>query len=182
MHPNLMGAASARKSANDTKAFLIRAARESLLDAEISASRRAQRMNRLLQPDRRRQVLALSRQRRIDRTCFPFRPARDNRQIFFSDPLLLHEQTETSRRRPALCHQHEPARFAIEPVDDRNLAAICNLEGQELLQFAPQRPRAAWFRRMHQQERRLFDDDEVFGFRDDAEIVAVVCARRFRGG
>lgn len=182
MHANLMSAAGARESANDAETFVIRAARESLLDAEIRARRRAQRVNRLLQPDRRRQVLALPRQWRINGTRLPFRPAPDNRQIFFRDPLLLHEQTKTPRGGRVLCHENEAAGFAIEPVDDGNLAAIRDLESEELFQFAPQRSRAAWLRRMHEQERRLLHDDEVFALRDDGEIMAAVCARCLRGG
>jgi hypothetical protein len=35
---------------------------------------------------------------------------------------------------------------------------------------------------MHEQEWRLFYDDEIFAFRDDGEIMRAVCAGPIRGG
>ena len=138
-------------------------------------------MNRLLEPDRRRQVRALPRERSVHRNRIQFRPAPDDSKIFLGDALLLHEQAETSRGGGVFRYEDQPAGFAIEPVDDRNLPAIGDLESEQLLQLAPKRARMAGFRRMHQQERRLFHDDEFRCLGNDGEIGGV-CARCFAGG
>lgn len=125
---------------------------------------------------------ALPGERRIDQARFPFRPAPDQREVFFRDPLLLHEQPETASGRRVLRDENEPARLAIESVHDRDLAAVGDLKREELFQLAPERPGAARFRGMDQQERRLFHHDEIFSFRDNGESEIVVCARFIRGG
>lgn len=177
-----MGAAGLRQSADDAEALLVRPASEPFFDLEIGASRRAQGVNRLLQPDRRRHVRALPGERRVNRARFPIRPAPDNCEVFFRDSLLLHEQAKTPRGGRVFRHEDEAARLAIEPVDDRNLAAVRDLKCEELFQFAPKRPNSARFRGVHQEERRLFHHDEVFTFRDDGEIMTSVCVRSIRGG
>src|SRR5437868_11171839 len=117
MQPNLVGAAGARKSANDREA-LAATALERFLDAKICSGRRAGGMDHLLEPDRRWDMRALSRERRIDGSRFPIGPAPDDGEIFLRDPLLLHEQTKASRGRSIFRHENQSARFAIEPVND----------------------------------------------------------------
>jgi hypothetical protein len=78
--------------------------------------------------------------------------------------------------------EDEAAGLSIKPIHDRNLAAIRDLKGQELFQFAPKRARAARLGRVHQEERRFFHHDEVGTLRHDGEISRMVCARALRGG
>ena len=139
-------------------------------------------MNRLLEPDRRGHVNALPGERRIHRGGIPFRPAPDDGEIFLRDALLLHHQTKTPRGGGVLRHEHEPAGFPVEPVHDRNLAAVRDLEGEQLFQFAPKCARAGRFGGMNEQEWRLLDDDEIVALRHDGEVVCVVCASCVRGG
>ena len=60
-----------------------------------------------------------------------------DREIFLRDPLLLHHQPETPRGTGVLGHQNEPAGFAVQAVDDRNLAAVGDLESEQMLQVRP---------------------------------------------
>lgn len=125
---------------------------------------------------------ALPCERRVDRARLPFRPTPRDRQIFLRDPLLLHEQTETPGSSRVLCHQDQPARLAIQPVHDGNLPAVRDFEREKLFELAPKRPHAPRFRRMHEQKRRLIDNDEILPLGDNGKIVSVVCARSIRGG
>jgi len=126
-------------------------------------------------------MCALPCQGRVDRGRFPLGPTPDNGEIFLRDPLLLHEQTKASRRRRIFRDENEPAGFAIESIYDGDLATIRDLVGEELFQFSPKGPSVGGFRRMNEQKRRLIDDNEIVGFRDDLEIGGV-CARRLAGG
>src|SRR3954468_18228940 len=124
---------------------------------------------------------SLPPQRGIDGSRFPVGPTPDDGEIFLPDLLLLHEQTETSRRRGIFCDQNKTAGFTIEPVNDGYLAAVGELKGEQLFQFAPERARVRWLCGMHEEKRRLVDNDNVLAFRDDPESGGV-CARRFAGG
>src|SRR5450755_398168 len=171
MHPDLMRASSLRNRSDNAEAVVSRAATESALGGEFSARRNTRRMNRLLEPDWRWRVNSLSGERRIHRFGIPFRPAPDDRDIFFSDALLLHHHAKAPGRGRVLRHEHQPAGFAVEPVDDRNLSAVRDLEGKQMFQFAPECARASWFGGMNEQEWRLLDDDEIIALRDYREVV-----------
>lgn len=182
MHADLVSAPGAGKSADDGKAVSVCTPRETVLDPKLRPSGQAQGMNHLFQPDRRANMRALPGERRVNGVRFPFRPAPDDREIFFSDPLFLHEQAKTARGGSVLRDQHQAAGLTIEPVDDGNLSAVRDLKSEELFQFAPERAGRAWLGRMHEQERRLFDDDEIVTLGDDREIMRTVCVRSIRGG
>lgn len=182
MHPDLMRPASPRGRADDAEAITRGPVRKSLLDLEIGASWSARRMNGLLEPDHGRLVSALPGERRFHRLGIPFRPSPNNCEIFLCDPLRLHHQTKTAGRAGALRHEHQPARFPVEPIDDRNLSTIRDLEGEQMSQFAPECARSSRFARMNEQERRLLHHDEILALRHDREVVRVVCATRVRGG
>src|SRR3954468_9460514 len=104
---------------------------------------------------------SLPREGGIDGGRFPIRPTPDEGEIFLRDLLPLHEQTKPPGRRGILRDQDQAAGFTIEPIDDGNLAAIRDLKGEQLLQFAPERARVRRFRGMNEEKRRLVDDDEV---------------------
>jgi hypothetical protein len=139
-------------------------------------------MNGLLEPDWRWRMNALSGERQIHRFGIPFRPAPNDREIFFGDALLLHQQAKTPRRGRVLRHEYQPACFPVESIDDRNLSAIRDLEGEQMFQFAPECARSGWFGGMNEQEWWLLDDDEIIALGDDREVVRVICASCVRGG
>ena len=124
----------------------------------------------------------LASERGVDCFAIPVRPAPDDREVFLGNALLLHQQAKTPRRSPVLCYEDQPTRFAVESIDDRNLAALRNLEREQLFQFVPESARVARFRRMNEQEGRLFDDNEIIAFRDNGEIVRAICTACLRGG
>src|SRR5207237_5694778 len=99
----------------------------------------------------------------------------------FCDALLLHHQTKTAGRAGVFRHQDQAARFPVESIDDRNLSTIRDLEGEQMLQFAPECPRSSWFAWVDKQERRLLHHDEIFSLGYDREVVRVVCVMRVRG-
>ena len=136
-------------------------------------------MDRLLEPNRRWRVNALPDEWRIHRFRFPFRPSPHDREIFSPDPLLLHHQAEVAGGARVLRHEHKAARFAIEPVHDRDLSAIRDFEGEEILQFAPKCAHRARLGGMDQQEWRLVDYEKIFPLRDDRDVV---CGVRLAGG
>ena len=76
---------------------------------------------------------ALATKGRLDHSRFPFRPFPDKGEVFFGDALLLHQQAEPPGGLSVFCHEHEPARFPVEPVHDGNLTAIRNLESEQML-------------------------------------------------
>lgn len=133
MDPDLMGSPGTGESPEDAELIACHAANEAAFHAKLGQRRRSSWLDRLFQPDWRRLVRALPAQRRIDRSRFPFRPSPDNGEIFFCDALLLHEQPETSGRLSIFRYEHEPARFAIEPVYNRNLTAVRDLESEQML-------------------------------------------------
>ena len=179
MHPDLVSAPSLRDRADDAETISCRAACETFLYYEMSASQRAPRMDRLLEPDWRWRVNALPDERRIHRFRLPFRPAPHDREIFFSDPLFLHHQTEAPSGVGVFRHEHKAARFAVKPVHDRDLSAVRDFEGEEMFQFAPKCAHRARFGGMDQQEWRLVDYEEIFPLRDDRDVV---CGVRLAGG
>ena len=109
-------------------------------------------------------------QRRVDHFAFPFRPAISDSDVFFLKSLLLHQQAKFSRYGRGFCDQHKTARFAIEPINDRYLAAIRDFKSEEFAQLFPESRSVVRFGRMRQQKRRLIHDEIVVGFLDDFEI------------
>src|SRR5206468_4138522 len=103
-------------------------------------------------------------------------------EIFLRDALLLHQQPKPPSGPGVLRYQHQPTRLPIEPVNDRNLTAVRDLEREHLFQLAPERPRTARLRRVNQKKGRLLDHQEILGLRYNREIAAVVCAARLAGG
>src|SRR5664279_1563191 len=125
---------------------------------------------------------SLASERGVDAFAIPLRPAPDDRKILLGDTLLLHQQAKMPRRSSILRYEDQPARFAIESVDDRNLSTIRNLEREQLFQFAPESARAIRLRGMNEQVRGLVDDKEIIALRDDRKVVRVICTGCVRGG
>jgi hypothetical protein len=160
MDTDLVSPARFGKSANDREAFAVCVLKPTL-DVKFRAGRRACGMNHLFEPDRGWQLDSLPRERRVDRDLSPFRPAPHDGKILLGDPLFLHGQTKTARGGGVFRDENQSARLAIEPVHNRNLPAVGNLEGEQLLQLAPERAHVTRLARMNEEERRFFNDDEV---------------------
>ena len=125
---------------------------------------------------------ALPRERSIHRFLLPTRPPPDNREILLRDALLLHQQSETARRNRCLGNEHEAARFAIEPINDGNLSAVGDFKSEQAGKFAPECWRPVRFRRMHQQQRRFLDHDEIVALGHDGENGWTSCVSLRTGG
>ena len=120
-------------------------------------------MDRLFQPNCGRSIFALSVQRRINGFRFPIRPTPNDCEIFFVKTLFLHEQSKTSRGGRRFRDENESTGFAIQPVHNRNLAAVRNFEREELAQLLPKSDPLIRFSRMNEQEGRFVDDDKIVG-------------------
>jgi len=85
MNPNLMSASGARNRANDAEPIdRRRRSSEPPLNKKFRLCRCARNVNRLFEPDHRMLVFALTIQRSVDEFVFPFRPAPNDREIFFA--------------------------------------------------------------------------------------------------
>ena len=171
VNPNLMSSPGHRARPNQRKSIAIRRMLfEAFDDLKLRLSGRAVIANRLLQPNRRRPVISLPVEWRIDDVRRPFRPTPDDCLIFLQETLPLHQQTESTRRRRCLGDENEPARFAIEPVDNGDLTAIGNFKGEHFPQCFPKRRRSIRLLRVRQQQRRLIDYDVIRGLINDWEV------------
>lgn len=178
MHPNLMCPSGAGDGPDNREpARRVVWPNEPPHDPELRYRRRAAFVDHLLEPDARGGEFALARERSVDRRRLPFRPAKHDREIFLFDLAPFHRAAEPARARQIFRDQDESARFAIEPVHDRNLAAVHEFEREQLAQRRPERRRAVRFGRVNEKERRLVDHEVVIGFRDEAEFWRRPCAR-----
>ena len=115
-------------------------------------------------------MFTLSIQRGIDDLSFPFRPAPNNGEILFTQPLFLHQQSESARGHGGFCDQNQAAGLAVEPVHNRDLTAAGDLECQKLAQFFPQISRLIRLCRVDEKKWRFIDDDVIDGFIDNPEL------------
>ncbi len=139
------------------------------LDFEARDRSDAIRVHGLFEIDFRVPDIALPEDRSIDRPFVLRRPAPDDRQVFLSDTPAFHLHAEESCRLIGLGDESEPAGFAIEPVDEGDLAAVDDLIGEQIPKSVPQRvclPRFAW---VGLEEWRLIDDEKLRGLVDDLE-------------
>ena len=151
-------------------------ANESLLDSKFRPRRRARRMDRLLKPNGRGACSPAGRA--AHPPCgIPFRPAparwRDILSRYRCSCIIRPNRRAVAR---IFRHEHEPAGFPVEPVHDRNLSAIRDLEGEQLAQVRPKASAFRRFGRMNEQERRLLDDDEIVRLRHNAKFRRRLCA------
>ena len=126
-------------------------------------------MHGLFQIDERVAARALAKDGRVDFKLVARWPAPDDREVFFSKGALLHFHVQHARGGVRLGHEREAAGFAIEAVDQRDLSAIRELEGEQFAQSVPERCAAIWLARMRLDEWRLIDDDPFVGLVDDAD-------------
>src|SRR5262249_36481010 len=114
MYTNLMSSACPRHGANHAEAVPERRRFDKApFHSEFRQRGRTRRVNHLFEPDHRVLMFALTIQRSLDDIVLPFRPAPNDRKIFFAQLMSLHQQTEIARSRGGLCNQHESAGLAI---------------------------------------------------------------------
>src|SRR5207237_10701615 len=119
MHADLMSSASPWDGANQAEAVAEgRRFGKAPLHSKLRQGWRSGRMNRLFEPDRRVLMFALTIQRGIDDFVLPFRPAPNNRTVFFAQLVSLRQQAKIARGMSSLCDQHESTRLAAKPVQD----------------------------------------------------------------
>ena len=119
---------------------------------------------------------SLSRERGLEDCRFPLWPAADDREVFLFDLAALHRETKVSRRRRIFRDQHQSARLPVEPVDDRHLTTVDQLEGEQLPQGRPECWGSVGFARVDKEERGLVHHDVIFRLRHNAELGRQACA------
>ena len=62
-------------------------------------------------------MFTLTIQRSVDDFVLLFRPAPNDRNVFFAHLMPLHQEPKIARRRGGLCNQYQSARFAVDAVD-----------------------------------------------------------------
>ena len=90
---------------------------------------------------------ALAEKGRVDGESILRGPAPDEREVFLRDPATLHEHAEMPRGGVRFRDEHQAAGLAVEAIDDRDLAAVRELEGQQVRAADATswpRPRACW--------------------------------------
>jgi len=63
-------------------------------------------------------VFALTIQRSVDEFVFPFRPAPNDRELFFAQCVSLHQQPKVACGYSGFRNQHQATRLAIESIHD----------------------------------------------------------------
>ena len=133
--PNLVGPAGFRLGFNHRETSLLPG--KLAQNFELSNRGIALRVYSLFQPDPGRADKPLWKQRLIDREQLSFRPTCYDRGVALAYLVSFHQPVQLASCPAIFGHQHESARFAVKTIDERDLAAVYKLKGQELLQFVP---------------------------------------------
>lgn len=169
MYADLMRAAGER--ARTDQGHVPSAADKTFFHAKLRLRRRPSFVDAALQPNFRLAHLPLTDDRGIHDFFLPWRRAVHDGQIFLADTAALHGETESARALSSQGKQHDPARLAVEARDDRELAAIGQLECEERAQSVPKRWRAIGTRRVREQPGRLVRGNPVGALVHNAEVV-----------
>ena len=111
---------------------------------------------------------AVAAQRRLDLAGARARPALDERQVLAQDPARLELRLERRVGRLGAGDDEQPGRVAVEPVDQPGAPWLAP-GGAAVLERLGERARAVPARRVHDDARRLVDDEEVLVLPDDVE-------------
>lgn len=136
---------------------------------EFGNRRITARVHNLLEPDSRRLEKPLTKERLVDREQLRLRPAGDDCNVDLADLVACHEPVQLMRSRAILSDQDESARFPVEAIDERDLAAIQELKGEKLVQLVPERSGGAGLLGMDRQEGRLVDKEKIVVLENDPE-------------
>ena len=101
------------------------------------------------------------------------RPAADDGQVGLPDFSLLHGHGSGAGGTGVFCHEDDAAGFAVEAVDERDLAAVRELVAQEIAEPVPERPRAVRLGGMHEQPGRLVRGKKIRRLPEDLELFLI---------
>src|SRR3982751_495946 len=117
MHTNLMSASGAWNRLNDAEPITGRRRfSEPAFHKQLRLCWCTRGVDHLLEPDDRGLVLTLAIQRSVNELVFPCWPAPNDREIFFAQRALLHQEPKLACGCGSFRNQHQAARFAIPSV------------------------------------------------------------------
>ncbi len=90
--------------------------------------------------------------------------------IRFSKFAALHRDGELASCRLVLCDKNDPARFAVESVDERELSSAGKFVGTERFEPVKKRRGIPGDGRMDEKMRRFVDEEKVGILIDDFEV------------
>ena len=165
MHPDLVQPTGFRHGPHDAvPAAVVTLRGRALTPAqhlEACPRGRAVGMHRALEPDARGFLFAQAQQRRVHRERIPRGPAPNDGQIFLADASAHHVEGEPAGGGGGLGDEQQAAGLAVQTVDERDLAAVGDLVGEQGAQGVEERGGAAGPRRMDEQVRRLADHHPI---------------------
>ena len=100
----------------------------------------------------------------------PFGPTKNERCILLAHRSSLNGQSGKACSARVFCREHDPACFAVEPVDQGDLPACGKFVAKQLAHPMPERSRPAGFSRVHQKTGRFVNDQKIFRFIQDLEL------------
>jgi len=168
MDPDLVGAAGEGLRGDKGKGISV--AQGPGQDAKAGVSGGTPGMHGTLEMDRGFGHLAEPEDGGIDVKSFFLRPAADDGEIGFPDFSFLHGHGGCAGGSGRFGHQHGSAGLAVEPVDERHLAAVDEFVAKEFAQSVPEGARAAGLGGMHEEAGRFVHDKEVGSFPEDFEV------------
>jgi len=98
-------------------------------------------------------------------------PAPDDGGILLGDAAALHKHGKVAGGGAVFCNEDEAAGLAVEAIDDGDLAAVGEFEGEEIAQEMPHGEGIGGLAGMDLEERGLVEDDPGGGFGEDVEAV-----------
>jgi len=182
MNADLVHPSSVRGGRNDAEAPAIAGlAGKAPHDAAGRPARGPIGMHGLHQVDVRIHDVTPAQDGGIDFEGIPVGPAPDDGGVFLVNLAPHHGLVQAPGRFPALRHDGQSARFAVEPVDDGKVIAVHEIAGEQGAQTVPQGRWPAGFRGMHLQRSGLVHDNPVGIFIDHAEIEDIAGTVRLHG-
>jgi len=146
---------------------------EFLEDAKLGHRQRAARMDHSLEVDFGLQDLAPADDRGIDGESFRPWVAGEDREVGLPDFPLLHSDGGLACGGGGFGNEDHAARFAVETVDERNLAAVRDLVGEKFAQAVPQRLWPARLARVDQQAGGFVHGEQVGRFAENPELCLI---------
>ena len=140
-------------------------------DQEACAGGNAGGVDALLEINAGRMMNALAKEGGVDGKFIGRGPAPDDGGVLLGDAAALHEEAEMAGGSPGFGNEDETAGLAVEAVDDGDLAAVCELEGEEMAKEMPHGEGIGRLAGMDLEERGLVEDDPGGGFGEDVEAV-----------
>jgi CRP/FNR family transcriptional regulator, cyclic AMP receptor protein len=141
---------------------------EPVADAEGCAGGSALGVDALFYPDAALGDGALAEDGGIGSPFVAVGPSKDEGVVRFGNLVSLHALVECARGGEVFCHEGEAAGFAVEAVDDADLAAVGEFVGKECAEFVPEGVGVAGFAGVDLHKGRFIHDEEVRRFIDDA--------------